>query len=185
MFSQKLKEFKIKNNITSLDKWADETGVSKSTIIRALRDKGKDMVVYTLLALVNPYHGSIDELLGIGAYSPEAIEKEELKNGMVEKIENVIDTIESSDELSHKPSQEIKEALTEVQEFITNKPIEQTKCINCATLREVIADLKEDKATKNKWIVNTFRTSFVLLMILLLTLLINVILVISLVNVLT
>ena len=184
MFSQNLTEFRIKNNITSLDKWADETGVSKSTINRALKDKGKNMGIYTLLALINPYHGSIDELLGIGAYSPEAIEKEEIKNDMVEKIENVIDKIENSDELPHQPSQEIKEALTEVQEFITSSPVEQTKCINCTTLREIIDDLKEDKTTKNRWIINTFRTSFVLLIIVLLMIVINIILVMSLVNVL-
>ena len=78
MFTQKLLEFKQRHNIPSADKWAEVSGGSKSTIIRALKGDCKDMKVYTLDALLKPYGGSIDELLGIGNYSPEAIEKEEL-----------------------------------------------------------------------------------------------------------
>ena len=142
MFTQKLLEFKKRHNIPSADKWAEESGVSKSTIIRALKGDCKDMKVYTLDALLKPYGGSIDELLGIGYYSPEAIEKEELKNEIVEKIETVIDVIQNSEDLPEQPTEEIKTALVEVQEYIENEPSEHTKCVGCDTLREMIMELK-------------------------------------------
>ena len=163
MLSQELKTFKSAHNIRSVDKWAEDSGVSKSTILRALNGTGKDMGVNTLQMLVKPYNGSIDALLGIGSYSPEAIEKEELKTEIQEKIETVIETIENIDEIPNEPTQEIKTTLEEVHEYITNEPIEQAKCVACAMYRETIAELKEDKNIKDKWLIKLFGMSFALL----------------------
>lgn len=182
MFTQKLLEFKQRHNIPSADKWADVSGVSKSTIIRALKGDCKDMKVYTLDALLKPYGGSIDELLGIGNYSPEAIEKEELKNEIVEKIETVIDVIENSEELPEQPTEEIKTALVEVQDYIANESTEHTKCVGCDTLREMIMELKKDKASKDKWLTNLFALSAGMLVALSIVLIVFSIIVINMSN---
>lgn len=155
-----LKAFKGRYNISSIDKWADATGVSKSTISRALSGTGKGMDMETLYKLVTPYGGSIDEILNIGAYSPEVIEKEELKTELVEKLDTVIEVIENSEELPPAPTEELKNALVEAQEYIANETSDQTKCVACAMYREQIAELKQDKITKNKWLIKLFGLSF-------------------------
>lgn len=181
MITQKLNEFKARHQIKSADKWVEACGgkVSKSTIVRALKGDHKDIGVYTLEQMIKPWGGSVDELLGIGAYSPEAIEKKELKNDIVETIEGAIETIESSPEIPQEPTQEIKIALEKAQEYIASEPSAAEKCVTCATLREMIADLKQDKSIKDKWILKTFGVSFVLLIILLLTIVTNVVLIMS------
>lgn len=155
-----LKAFKERNNIPSADKWADATDVSKSTISRLLNGACKGVDMETLYKLVAPYGGSIDEILNIGAYSPEAIEKEELKTELVEKLDTVIEAIENSEELPPAPTEELKTALVEAQEYIANETSDQTKCVACAMYREQIAELKQDKITKNKWLIKLFGLSF-------------------------
>lgn len=182
MFTQKLLEFKKRHNIPSADKWAETTGVSKSTITRALKGDCKDMGVYTLTALLKPYGGSIDEIMDIGSYSPEAIEKEELKNEIVEKIETVIDVIQNSEDLPEQPTEEIKTALVEVQEYIESEPSEHTKCVGCDTLREMIMELKKDKASKDKWLTNLFALSAGMLVALSIVLIVFSIIVINMSN---
>lgn len=182
MFTQKLLEFKQRHNIPSADKWSETTKVSKSTIARALKGDYKDMGVYTLKAMIEPYGGSIDEILGIGAYSPEAIEKAELKSEMVEKIETVIDVIENAEELPQQPTEEIKTALAEVHEYIASEPSEHTKCVGCDTLREMIMELKKDKASKDKWLTNLFALSAGMLVALSIVLIVFSIIVINMSN---
>ena len=80
---------------------------------------------------------------------------------MVEKIENVIDAIDNSDEIPQEPAQEIKEVLAEAQEIIAKEP-EVTRCAICDVLRETIDELKTDKATKDKWILRLFGVSVIL-----------------------
>lgn len=167
-----LKAFKERNNIPSADKWADATGVSKSTISRALNGACKGMDAETLYRLVTPYGGSIDEILNIGAYSPEVIEKEELKTELVEKLDTVIEVIENSEELPPAPTEELKNALVEAQEYIANETSDQTKCSSCAIYRKQIADLQEDKKIKDKWVLRLFGITFFLLGILATTLII-------------
>lgn len=185
MITQKLNEFKIANDIKSADKWAEACGVSKSTIVRALKGDHKDIGVYTLEQMIKPWNGSVDELLGIGAYSPESIAKEELKDEIIENIETVIEVIENSDEIPHETTVEIKAALEDVHDYVTNEPVDHSKCVVCATLRETIAELKQDKSTKDKWILNTFKVSFILLMALLVLIVANVILATCLINILS
>lgn len=186
MITQKLNEFKVRHGIKSADKWAEicKGEVSKSTIVRALKGDHKDIGVYTLEQMLKPWGGSIDELLGIGVYSPEAIEKEELKNDIVEKIEGVIETIESSPEIPHKPTEEIKSVLEEAQQFITETP-HNHECSACGVLREMIANLNEEKETKNKWIMNSFKICLILLIILFSMIVIDGILIMSIINLLT
>jgi hypothetical protein len=167
MITQKLNEFKVRHGIKSADKWAEicKGEVSKSTIARALKGDHKDIGVYTLEQMLKPWGSSIDELLGIGAYSPEAIEKEELKNDVVEKIEGAIETIESSPEIPHEPTREIKTALEKAQEYITNESPEPSSCVGCSTLREMIATLEKDKSTKDTWLLKLFGITFIFLVL--------------------
>ena len=120
----------------------------------------------TLYKLVTPYGGSIDEILNIGAYSPEVIEKEELKTELVEKLDSVIEVIENSEELPPAPTEELKNALVEAQEYIANETSDQTKCVACAIYREFIEELKKEKEAKNKWLIRLFGVTFFLLGIL-------------------
>jgi hypothetical protein len=177
MYAQELKAFKERHKIKSADAWAETTGVSKSTIVRGLKGEGKDIGVNTLLMLIKPYGETLDQLLNMGAYSPEEI----AKNEIAEKIEGVIDEIENSPAIPDKPAEEIVAVLAEAQEFITKTPTEE-KCSACDVLREMIAVLTEDKETKNKWIVNTFKLSFVLLLIVFAMIIIDGILIMSIIN---
>ncbi len=163
MLTKPLQEFKIKYGIRSAQEWADATGVSKSTIQRTLNGTGKGMGVDTLELLVRPYGGSIDELLGLGAYSPEALEKDELKNEMRDKIESVIEVIENSEEIPPAPTEEIKSALEEVHEYITNEAPTEHGCNACSTYREIITELKADKVIKDKWLIRLFGLAFIML----------------------
>ena len=184
MITQKLNEFKIRNDIKSVEKWAEMCGVSKSTIVRALKGDHKDIGVYTLDQMLKPWNGSVDELLGIGVYSAEAIEKEETKNAMAEMVANVIDAIENSDEIPHEPTQEIKAVLEDVHEYITSEPAEPHKCVACETLREMIAELKQEKATKDKWLFKLFGMAFSLIALLIITLIIIALLAMALYHIL-
>ena len=166
IISRKLTDFKIKYDIQSIDKWAEVSTVSKSTILRALSGKEKNMGIKTLYMLIQPYGGSMDEFFNMGAYSVEAIEKEELKTEMCEKIETVIDVIENTDDIPHETTQEIKTTLEEVQEHINNETIDTHKCVLCIAYRETIAELKREKETKNKWLLRLFRMNFIMLGIL-------------------
>jgi polyhydroxyalkanoate synthesis regulator phasin len=178
LFTEELNAFKIRYGIPSADKWSRETGVSKSTIVRALNGDSKGMGVDTLLMLLKPYNGgSIDELLGRGIYS---LEKEEAKK----KIENVIEVIENSEELPQEPTQEIKNALEEVHDYIANESTAHEKCVVCATYRENIAELKADKSTKDTWLIKLFGLSFLLLGIVFVLILAVVALSVTLINVL-
>ena len=177
MYAQELKAFKERHKIKSADAWAETTGVSKSTIVRGLKGEGKDIGVNTLLMLIKPYGETLDQLLNMGAYSPEEI----AKNEIAEKIEGVIDKIENSPVIPDEPAEKIVAVLEEAQEFINNTPTEE-KCSACDVLREMIAVLTEDKETKNKWIVNTFKLSFVLLLIVFAMIIIDGILIMSIIN---
>ncbi len=178
MFSKELNAFKERYKIPSADKWAELTGVSKSTIVRGLNGTAKGIGVDTLKLLIAPYTDSLDEFFGVGAYSPEALEKEALK----EKIETVIEVIENSEEIPPEPTQEIKSALEEVHEYITNEPADAPKCVACASLREMISDLKADKTTKDTWLFKLFGMCFALLGIIFVMLIVIVILTMCLVN---
>lgn len=184
ILSQKLNEFKIKYEITSVDKWAEVSTVSKSTIVRALTGKEKNMGMKTVYMLVQPYGGSLDELFNLGAFSSEAIEKEEVKAEMFEKLETVIEVIEQADEIPQETTEEIKTALAEVQDHITNESVETGKCVLCAAYRETIAELKKEKESKNKWLFRLFRMNFIMLGILFTMFAVIATLTISLVNVL-
>ena len=166
MFTKQLNDYKIKYGIRSADQWASTTEASKSTISRALNGTAKDMTVGTLLEMVKPYGNSLDEVLGLGIFSPEAIEKESIKGGIVEKIETVIEAIENSVEIPEQPTVEIKSALEEVHEYITNEPSESHKCIACSMYEKTIAELQLDKSTKDKWLFRLFRMNFIMLGIL-------------------
>ena len=180
MFSKELNAFKERHNIPSADKWANETGVSKSTIVRALKGEGKDMGVNTLLDLITPYGETLDQLLEKGEYSPDKIKREEI----TERIENVIDEIENSDVIPPEPAEEIKSALAEVQQFINDTP-KNHDCPACGVLREMIAGLNAEKDTKNKWIMNSFKICMILLLILFSMIMIDGVLLISLISTLT
>lgn len=177
MYAQELKAFKERHKIKSADAWAETTGVSKSTIVRGLKGEGKDIGVNTLLMLIKPYGETLDQLLNMGAYSPEEI----AKNEIAEKIEGVIDEIEKSPVIPEQPAEEIVAVLSEAQQFIANTPTEE-KCSACDVLREMIAGLTEDKETKNKWIVNSFKLLFVLLVIVFAMIIIDGILIMSIIN---
>ena len=166
MLSQKLNEFRINYAISSIDKWAEISTVSKSTILRALNGKEKNMGMKTLYMLVQPYGGSIDELFNLGAFSSASIEKEESKAEICEKLETVIEVIETVEELPQETTEELKTALVEVHEHITNEPAETSKCVLCAAYRETIAELKKEKESKNKWLFRLFRMNFIMLGIL-------------------
>ncbi len=183
MITQRLNEFKTRNGIKSADKWAEASGVSKSTIVRALKGDHKDIGVYTLEQMINPWNGSVDELLGIGAYSPEAIEKEELKNEIIEKIEEVKEVIENSDEIPHAPTQEFTEALTAAQELIINEHPVPSKCGVCDALRELISRMDKEISAKNTWLLKLFALSFVFLVLLFVSLVIIGVLSICLINI--
>lgn len=179
MITQKLNEFKIRNNIKSADKWAEESGVSKSTIVRALKGDHKDIGVYTLEQMLKPWNGSIDELLEIASYSPDA----QLKSEIVEKIDEVIEVIENAEEIPAAPTQEIKEVLTAAQEIITNEPAENTKCVGCGTLREMISRMDKEIESKNTWLLKLFGITFVFLVLLFVSLIINGVLSLCLINI--
>lgn len=175
MFTKELNEFKERYRIPSADSWSKVSGISKSTITRALNGDAKDMGVETLRMLIKPYNGgSIDDLLN---YSPE---KEEAKK----KIEDVLEVIEHADELPQEQTKEIKSALEEVHEHIAKEPTEHEKCVACATYREVVAELKQDKSTKDKWLIKLFGLSFLLLGIVFVLIVAVVALSITLINVL-
>lgn len=178
MFAKELKEFKERHNIKSADEWAEITGVSKSTIVRGLRGEGKDMGVNTLLDLIKPYGESLDQLLQQGEYAPDKVKKEEI----TEKIENVIDEIENSDVIPEKPAEEIKSALVEAQQFI-NDTSKNHDCPACSVLREMVANLNDEKDTKNKWIMNSFKICIILLIILFSMIVIDGILIMSIINI--
>ena len=179
MFAKELQAFKERHNIRSLDEWAEVTGVSKSTIVRGLKGEGKDMGVNTLMDLIKPYGETLDQLLEQGEYAPDKIKKAEIS----EMIENVIDEIDNSSVIPEKPAEDIKIVLEEAQQFIndTQKPKESA----CSVLREMIASLNEDKETKNKWIINSFRICLILLIILFSMIVIDGILIMSIINLLT
>ena len=180
MFAKELQEFKKRHNIKSADEWHDVSGVSKSTIVRGLRGDGKDMGVNTLLDLITPYGETLDQLLEHGEYAPDKVKKEEL----TEKIENAIDEIEKSQIMLEEPAEEIKNTLEEAHQFINDTP-KKTECSACSVLREMIANLNEDKEIKNKWIVNSFRICLILLIIVFSMIVIDGILIMSIINLLT
>lgn len=166
MVTQRLNEFKKRHGIKSADKWSEICGVSKSTIVRALKGDHKDIGVYTLEQMLKPWGGSIDELLEIGAYSPEAIAKEEFKNEIVENLETVIDVVENSEEIPQETTDEIKEVLTAAQELIISEPSTEPKCVGCDALREIISRQDKEISSKNKWITKLFTANFILMVLL-------------------
>lgn len=180
MFARELQEFKKRHGIKSADEWSEVSGVSKSTIVRGLRGDGKDMGVNTLMDLIRPYGETLDQVLEQGEYSPDNIKKEEI----AEKIESVIEEIENSDMIPDKPAEEIKNTLEEVQQFINDTP-KAHECSACGVLREMIANLNEEKETKNKWIMNSFKICLILLIILFSMIVIDGILIMSIINLLT
>lgn len=180
MFAKELKAFKERHNIRSADEWSTTTGVSKSTIRRGLKGDGKDVGVNTLLDLISPYGETLDQLLQHGEYSPDKI----MKNELAEKIENVIDELENSEMISEDPAEEIKNTLIEAQQYINNKHSNE-ECPACRVLREMIAVLNEDKDAKNKWIINSFKLSLILLIILFSMIVIDGVLIFNLINILT
>lgn len=175
MFAKELQAFKERHKIKSADEWATVSGVSKSTIVRGLKGEGKDMGVNTLLELIEPYGESLDQVLNIGSYTPNEVKKNEI----TEKIESVMDEIENSEIIPEEPAQEIKETLEEVHQFI-NESVEEPKCPVCGILRENIAEMKEDKSTKDKWLLKLFGISFLLIAVVLVMLIIITILSLSL-----
>ena len=181
MFAKELQEFKKRHNIRSADEWAAVSKVSKSTIVRALKGDGKDMGVNTLMELIAPYGETLDQVLQQGEYAPDKIKKE----AITEKIENAIDEIENSSVIPEAPAEEIKNTLEEVQQFINDTPITTKECSACGVLREMIATLNEDKETKNKWIISSFRICLILLIILFSMILIDGVLIMSIINLIT
>jgi hypothetical protein len=179
MFANELKAFKERHCIRSADEWSTVTGVSKSTIVRGLKGEGKDMGVNTLIDLITPYGETLDQLLAQGEYSPEKVKKAEI----TEKIENVIDEIENSSVIPEEPAEEIKNTLEEAQRFINDTPTKH-ECSACGVLREMIATLNEDKDIKNKWIMNSFKTCLILLIILFSMIVIDGVLIMSIINLL-
>lgn len=177
MFAKELQAFKERHNIKSADEWANVTGVSKSTIIRGLRGDGKDMGVNTLLELITPYGETLDQLLGVGEYDPNKVKKEEI----TEKIENAIDEIENSQTIPEEPAEELKTVLEEAHHFI-NGTSKKHECSACGVLREMIAVLNEEKETKNRWIMNSFKICLILLVILFSMIVIDGILIMSIIN---
>ena len=182
VYSEEIKSFMKRHNIPSPHAWSNTCNavgctVSESTIRRAMNGDGKDIGVNTLLLMIQPYGETLDQLLSHGAYSPEEL----AKNEITEKIEGVIDEIENSPVIPEAPAEEIVAVLAEAQEFIANTPTEE-KCSACDVLREMIAVLTEDKETKNKWIVSTFKLLFVLLIILFAMIIIDGILIMSIIN---
>ena len=180
LIAQRLQNFKKEKGIKSDQLWADTCGVSKSTVVRALKGDCKDMGVVTLTKMVVPYGGTVDEILGIGSYSPEA----QFKSEIVEKIDEVIEVIENAEEIPAAPTQEIKEVLTAAQEIITNEPAENTKCVGCGTLREMISRMDKEIESKNTWLTKLFGLSFVFLIILFVSLVINGVLSLCIINML-
>jgi transcriptional regulator with XRE-family HTH domain len=180
MFAKELTAFKKRHNIKSADEWAKVSGVSKSTITRALNGDGKDMGVNTLLDLITPYGETLDQALEQGEYSPDQIKKEEI----AEKIENVIEELENSQAIPEEPAEEIKNTLEEVQQFINDTSSTAKECPACAVLREMVANLNEEKDTKNKWIMNSFKICIILLLILFSMIVIDGILIMSIINML-
>ena len=180
MFAKELQEFKKRHGIKSADEWATVTGVSKSTIVRGLKGDGKDMGVNTLMDLIRPYGETLDQLLEQGEYSPDKIKKDEV----TEKIENVIEEIEKSEMIPAEPAEEIKSVLEEAQQLINETP-QNHECSACGVLREMIVNLNEEKETKNKWIMNSFKICFILLIILFSMIVIDGILIMSIINLLT
>lgn len=154
MYSKEFRAFKERHGIKSADEWARVTEVSKSTIVRGLNGEGKDMGINTILELITPYGETLDQFLSIGEYSPENIEK----NKIVEKIENVIDELENSPTIPEETAQEIKGTLEVAQQHIENETKTNEKCPECNALYRIISYLEEDKASKNRWIINLFRT---------------------------
>ena len=178
MFSEELQAFKKRHNIRSADEWAEVSGVSKSTIVRGLKGEGKDMGVNTLMELIAPYGETLDQVLQQGEYAPDKLKKEEI----AEKIENVIGEIENSSVIPEAPAEEIKNTLEEVQQFINDTSPTTKECSACGVLREMIASLNEDKETKNKWIMNSFKICLNLLIILFSMIVIDGILIMSIIN---
>ena len=180
MFAKELQAFKKRHNIKSADEWAEVSGVSKSTIVRALKGDGKDMGVNTILELIKPYGESLDQALEQGEFAPDKIKKAEL----TEKLENVIDEIENSQTIPEEPAEEIKTVLEEAHQFINGTP-KKHECSACGVLREMIAVLNEDKDVKNKWIMNSFKICLLLLVVLFAMIVIDGILLMSIINLLT
>jgi hypothetical protein len=179
MFAKELQAFKKRHNIKSADEWAEVSGVSKSTIVRALKGDGKDMGVNTILELIKPYGESLDQALEQGEFAPGKIKKAEL----TEKLENVIDEIENSEVIPEKPAEEIKTVLEEAQHFI-NDTSKTHECPACEVLREMVASLNAEKEAKNKWIMNSFKICIILLLILFSMIIIDGILIMSIINML-
>lgn len=157
MFSQELKSFMQKHNISSAAKWEKATNgeVSESTISRILNAKNKDIGLNTFLLMITPYGATPDEVLGLGAYSPEALEKAEL----AEKLESAMTTIADSDIIASESAQEVMAVLEEAQEYITTEPTStMPACTNCsASLRETVAFLTAENDRKDEYISRLLR----------------------------
>ena len=181
MFAKELQAFKERHKIRSADEWSDVSGVSKSTIVRGLKGDGKDMGVNTLMELIKPYGETLDQVLQQGEYAPDKIKKE----AITEKIENAIDEIENSSVIPEAPAEELKNTLEEVHQFINDTSSATKECSACGVLREMIATLNEDKETKNKWIISSFRICLILLIILFSMIVIDGVLIMSIINLIT
>lgn len=177
MYARELHAFKERHNIRSADEWAKVSKVSKSTIVRGLNGEGKDIGVNTLLSLITPYGETLDQLLNMGAYSPEEI----AKNEVVEKIECVIDELENSQMIPEEPAKELVEVLQEAHQAITDAPSE-VKCPTCDAYCKMIDNLISEKEAKNKWIMNSFKICLLLLVIVFSMIVIDGILIMSIVN---
>lgn len=177
MYARELQSFKERHNIRSADAWAEVSKVSKSTIVRGLNGEGKDIGVNTLLALITPYGETLDQLLNMGAYSPEQV----AKNEIVEKIEGVIEEIENSEMVPETPAKEIVEVLQEAQQVIADAPTEE-KCPACDVYCKMIENLIAEKEAKNKWIMNSFKICLILLLILFSMIVIDAALIMSIIN---
>ena len=180
MFAKELQAFKERHGIKSADEWADVSGVSKSTIVRALKGDGKDMGINTLIDLTSPYGETIDQVLQQGAYAPDKVKKAEI----TEKIENAIGEIENSQTIPEEPAGEIKNVLEEAHQFINDTP-KTHECSACGVLREMVAALNKEIESKNKWIMNSFKICLILLIILFSMIVVDGILIMSVINLLT
>lgn len=155
MFTPELKAFMKKYGISSAEKWQTNDQVSPSTIDRILRGKNKDIGLNTFLMMITPYGATPDEVLGLGAYSPEALEKAEL----TEKIESAIETIADSSTIDSESAQEVVSILEEAQEYIATEPTSpMPACTNCsASLRETVAILTAENDRKDEYISRLLR----------------------------
>ena len=75
-----------------------------------------------------------------------------------EALREITENIQVLSSGREETAQEIKGTLEEAHKHIANETKANDKCPECNALYRIISYLEEDKASKNKWIINLFRT---------------------------